>query len=235
MSALLDGIEAVTFDFHNTLVFNREGLSRGHKVMNYLAAQGIESAPWRHEILYEIFAGYERVGSPSAPPEERRKQRVALAERLLERLEVAAAAGEAERHAEALWKLLGPDCFAIFPDVTRTIEKLTSAGYRLAIVSNWPCGLAHFCAELGFAELFDAILCSGEIGAAKPDPRIFAEACARLRVEPARVLHVGDSVVADCEGAASAGFRAALIARDREADAGFEPAIRDLGELARDL
>ena len=47
---------------------------------------------------------------------------------------------------------------------------------------------------------------SAEAGAPKPDPAIFRLALARLEVEPARALHVGDSH-ADAEGARAAGMR----------------------------
>jgi len=230
MSGLPRGIDAVTFDFFNTLVFHRDGRGRGPTVMEYLAAHGFESAPWRHEILYEVFAGYDRFDGPSAPEEEQRAHRIALAKRLFERLEIAAADGDAERHADALWRLLGPECLTVFSDVAASLDALRSQGLRLAIVSNWPCGLEHFCAELGLSGYFDAILCSAEVGAAKPDPRIFAEAVARLRVDPARVLHVGDTFVDDYEGAAAAGLRAVLIARNAEPPAGA-PVIRSLAEL----
>lgn len=237
MSGLLRDIDAVTFDFFNTLVFHREGHGRGRAVMNYLAAQGFDCAPWRHEILYEIFAGYERIGSPSAPPEARRAREVELAARLFERLEIGAAEDEIERHADALWRLLGPNCFEIFPDTAPTLEKLRSAGYPLAIVSNWPCGLGHFCAELDLSKHFDLIVCSGEVGAAKPDGRIFAHACARLCVDPARVLHVGDTVVDDYEGGAAAGLRTVLIAREDESESSAAHArvVRGLGELVQGL
>ena len=54
--------------------------------------------------------------------------------------------------------------------------------------------------------LFSAIVTSAEAGAAKPDPAVFRLALERLRVEPARALHVGDEDE-DEEGAAAAGMR----------------------------
>jgi HAD superfamily hydrolase (TIGR01549 family) len=231
MSGLVRGVEAVTFDFFNTLVFHREGHGRGRAVMAYLGRQGFECAPWRHEILYEIFDGYERVGSPSAPPEERHRRRRELAERLFQRLEVPASDEVLERHTEALWTLLGPGGFDVFPEVPATLSALRSAGYKLAIISNWPCGLAHFCTELGLVEHFDAIFCSAEVGAAKPEGRIFAVARARLGVAAERILHVGDSSVEDYAGAAAAGFRSVLIDRERARHEGIERVIHGLDEL----
>ncbi len=230
MSALLRGVDALTFDFFNTLVFHREGHGRGRALMEYLTARGFECAPWRHEILYALFDGYERVGDP-ASAEEARAQRVALAERVFEQLSIAAPADEAARHADEVWDRLGPACLEIFPEVPATLAALRARGLPLAIVSNWPCGLSHFCRVLGLAAPFDAILCSAEVGAAKPDGKIFAAASAQLGIDPGRILHVGDTVIDDYEGARAAGFRAALIDRERGTDGRTEPVLGRLDEL----
>ena len=76
-------------------------------------------------------------------------------------------------------------------------------GLALCVVSNWDCALREHLAALGFA--LDVVT-SAEVGAAKPDPRIFRIALDRLRVRPERALHAGDS--ADDEaGAAAVGMR----------------------------
>jgi FMN phosphatase YigB (HAD superfamily) len=54
------------------------------------------------------------------------------------------------------------------------------------------------------------IIASTDVGACKPDPRIFAEAARRVRVPAAEVLHVGDSWRWDVEGARAFGMGAAL-------------------------
>jgi len=51
-----------------------------------------------------------------------------------------------------------------------------------------------------------AVIDSGVVGIAKPDPAIFAPALAALEMEPARVLYVGDTVHADVVGARAAGM-----------------------------
>jgi putative hydrolase of the HAD superfamily len=93
---------------------------------------------------------------------------------------------------------------------------MTGAGLPLVIVSNWQCGLAHFCTELGLTAFFDHIIASAEVGSAKPDAGIFIEACERLGLPPSRVLHVGDSPVDDIEGATAAGLPAVLLRREGE-------------------
>ncbi|MEM7141087.1 MAG: HAD family hydrolase [Actinomycetota bacterium] len=51
-----------------------------------------------------------------------------------------------------------------------------------------------------------AIVDSGVLGIAKPDPAIFAPALAALGTDPARTLYVGDTVHADVHGAHAAGM-----------------------------
>ena len=51
-----------------------------------------------------------------------------------------------------------------------------------------------------------AIVDSGVLGVAKPDPRIFAPALEALGTAPARTLYVGDTVHADVRGARNAGL-----------------------------
>jgi putative hydrolase of the HAD superfamily len=86
------------------------------------------------------------------------------------------------------------------------------------VVSNWQCGLGHFCTELGIGSWLDHVFSSAEVGSAKPDPGIFAEACRRLSVPAERILHVGDTLVDDLQGPQTYGMQALLI------DRGMKPA-----------
>ena len=70
------------------------------------------------------------------------------------------------------------------------------------------------------------MVCSGAVGAAKPDRAIFAHALAALGVEASEALHVGDSRVNDYDGARAAGIAALLV--DRGAVAESAGTITDL-------
>jgi len=81
--------------------------------------------------------------------------------------------------------------------------------------------------------LFDVIISSADVGYEKPDPRILAEALARLRTSPEETLHVGDSIDDDIEGAKAAGLDALLVDR-RGVHAGFSGrTVSDLYGLGR--
>lgn len=66
---------------------------------------------------------------------------------------------------------------------------------------------------LGLRELVDALVVSEEVGAAKPDPRIFRVALKRSHVAPEDAVMVGDSWERDVQGARSAGVRAVWFNR----------------------
>ncbi len=52
--------------------------------------------------------------------------------------------------------------------------------YRTGVLSNADPTLPHRLRDIGIAGLFDSIVCSAEVGMAKPDPRIYALAAERL-------------------------------------------------------
>jgi HAD superfamily hydrolase (TIGR01549 family) len=85
--------------------------------------------------------------------------------------------------------------------VDDALARLRSLGLTLAVVSNWDAGLPEHLDRVGLAHWFAAVVTSAAEGVAKPDPRIYAITLARLGIEPARALHVGDEP--ELDGAAS--------------------------------
>ena len=123
-----------------------------------------------------------------------------------------------------------PEAWRVYEDVTPTLDRLRQAGIPCAVVSNWDSRLPILLEQLGLLPYFAFVLTSAEIGCAKPDPRIFEAAVARLNVAPERTLHIGDSAVDDAAGAHGAGLRPILI--DREARyTGEYPRLTTLTDL----
>jgi len=135
-----------------------------------------------------------------------------------------------ERCAEAMRPSLGPAAAHVpaavltaalmeaivieaYPDSAPALRALRAAGLALVVVSNWDVSLHERLAETGLAELVDGAVTSAEVGAAKPDPVIFAPALVLAGVGAGEAWHVGDSVAADVEGALAAGIRPVLVAR----------------------
>jgi putative hydrolase of the HAD superfamily len=127
-----------------------------------------------------------------------------------------------------------PETWELFPDSGPALAALRGRGLRLAIVSNFDGRLPRICEGLGIAHHFDTIIMSSRVGAAKPDPRIFATALARLGVGAAHAVHVGDSEKEDRDGAQAGGLRAILIQRDAPTGS-CSDRVRDLRELTERL
>jgi putative hydrolase of the HAD superfamily len=133
-------------------------------------------------------------------------------------------------HATARRAMLGALEFRPYPDVLPALGDLRENGLALVIASNWDCSLPDWLGPAGITELVDGVVTSAEVGAPKPDPRVFERALAIAGVGPSDALHVGDKVDNDVEGAAAAGVRAVLLQREGEPPPGVE-AIRSLREL----
>lgn len=101
-----------------------------------------------------------------------------------------------------------------FDDVACCLLALRTAGLRLAAVTNAPGPYQRDkLAVLGLDAVFDAVVISGEVGAAKPDTAIFRAACAALGTAPAHAVHVGDRWDADARGAHDAGLHGVWLNR----------------------
>ena len=105
------------------------------------------------------------------------------------------------------------DAWLIYDDVIPCLQSLESAGLKLAVVSNWDDRLIPLLDKLGLATYFDEIIVSAVHGAHKPDPSIFDLAAEKLGVPISRLLHVGDSLREDVNGALSSGASALRIRR----------------------
>jgi putative hydrolase of the HAD superfamily len=67
----------------------------------------------------------------------------------------------------------------------------------------------------------------------KPDPRLFHTIIDHFAVQPSEVLHIGDNVVDDFEGARAAGMRAVLLDRTRQATE--QPVLHHLDQIEEAL
>ena len=134
-------------------------------------------------------------------------------------------------HARARSAMLGSLEFTPYPDVEPALRELRERGTTVVIASNWDCSLPEWLRPTGILELVDGVVTSAEVGAAKPNPRVFQRALGLAGVEPGEALHVGDKVDNDVEGAAAAGVRAVLIQREGDPPAGVD-SIRSLSELS---
>ena len=142
--------------------------------------------------------------------------------------ELGASSDEVDRFLDAEYVEWTP-AHALLGSAHALLDALRDRGLHLAVVANgWPEPARltrRRIAELGVAERLDAIVLADEVGARKPDPRIFAAALDTLGVDPQDALHVGDRVDVDVLGAARAGILSvqALWFNADESDGEIEP------------
>ncbi len=117
-----------------------------------------------------------------------------------------------------------------YPESLKILRTLRDAGYRLGVISNASHSLPAILEKLGLAEYFDTITYSFDVGAEKPDIRIFRRAVAQANATEERCVHVGDSFEADYLGARRAGLHAVLVCREGEPPAPC-PVVRSLDGL----
>ena len=142
---------------------------------------------------------------------------------------LAAAPPSADFFSELYVRFSEPDAWRVFDDVVPTLDALASGGLKLGVVSNWDERLRPLLRRLKLYDYFDAIVVSHEVGFPKPSPVVFQHAAEKLALPPAAILHVGDSLEMDVEGARAIGMAALELQRD--SDRTSEGQIKALLEL----
>ncbi|OFV87838.1 MAG: hypothetical protein A3J75_05775 [Acidobacteria bacterium RBG_16_68_9] len=105
-----------------------------------------------------------------------------------------------------------PAAWVLAPNTRETLAELRRSGRRTGIVSNFDYRLGTILDGFGLGPLLDVVILPSDVGAAKPDPRIFTAAVERLRCEPGDALYVGNDADDDVAGACAAGLHAIDVA-----------------------
>jgi putative hydrolase of the HAD superfamily len=125
-------------------------------------------------------------------------------------VEALTAAGDDPAKAETAMAVFSRarNVVSVFEDVVPGLVQL-GQDFTLGTISN---GFADLEA-IGLADHFRVSIAAHRLGYAKPDARIFHQACDALQVAPSETLYVGDDPLLDVEGAQKAGLRAAWMNR----------------------
>jgi putative hydrolase of the HAD superfamily len=99
---------------------------------------------------------------------------------------------------------MAPAAWLPYPDAPDVLRALRERDVRVGVVSNIGWDLRPVFREHGLDPFVDTYVLSYEHGVQKPDPRLFAAACAELDADPRDVVMVGDNRRAD-GGAAALG------------------------------
>ncbi|MES1949764.1 hydrolase of HAD-superfamily protein [Salinisphaera sp. S4-8] len=129
---------------------------------------------------------------------------------------------------------VGLDEVHVYSDVPPVLEALSGRGYRLATASNLvaPFGRAL---ERELGAWMDGFALSYEVGALKPDRRMFEAAARHLEMSADQILVVGDSVTDDIEGAHALGMASIQVDRSgtvADTIASLEPLLSLLSKPA---
>ena len=150
-------------------------------------------------------------------------------ERLFERLGITF---DPEQFSSRYLKNLGR-CSDLIEGAEEMIRALAPA-YRLGLVTNGLADVQRPRLEGSpLKEFFEVVVISEEVGVAKPDPRFFDVAFARMgQPQKSAVLVIGDSVASDIQGAFNYGLDACRFnPRGSPADARF-PVVKEIGAWA---
>ena len=104
----------------------------------------------------------------------------------------------------------------VYPDVFPALNRWQQQGIELAVVSNFDSRIYAVLKALNLAEYFTSVTFSTEVGAAKPDYKIFTAALQKHNCIAEDVLHIGDSFKADYCGAKNYGLKAIWLNRQQE-------------------
>ena len=118
-----------------------------------------------------------------------------------------------------------------FSDAVPALRRVRAAGLVAAVLTNGDHAQQRRKIErVGLDVEVDRVFTSDEFPLGKPDPGAFLGSCSQLGIAPGEALMVGDSMVADVEGALDAGLGAVLLDR-RDEHPSHAPRIRSLDEL----
>ena len=101
--------------------------------------------------------------------------------------------------------------YGLFEDVAPWLKRWKSQ-YSLGMLSDAMPSLVRFMDQWGLLSLFDATVISTQVGAIKPDPKMYDAILQRLNADPSDCLFVDDRAV-NLEGAIAAGMKAVQMAR----------------------
>ncbi len=173
---------------------DRDGIDRGYRAADQFMSEQNSTSPVRlmsPDARDRFFARYEQLVLAGAGHEVD--------------LDVAGKVWAKVRSQEYGW--------ALFEDVVPGLKEIRNAGYRVAALSNMPYSEREMCDKLGLTGHVEFAVTSGDVGAEKPDPRIFQAALNRSEVNASKALMVGDSISSDLRAAEAVGMRAVLMDR----------------------
>ncbi len=184
--------EAVLFDMEGTLVGFEWRLEEGEDALRRaLTEMGFPPGEFAHDSYSSMFNRALRMPDAPVPEDEFRARLDPIYDRY-------------DLDALERWRLR--------PHAVEALENLRAKGLKRGLVSNIGSrALSAAVDGLGLSGLFDVVLSRNDVRFMKPEAEGLTRALARLEVDRARALFVGDSRT-DVLAARAVGMRVAVIA-----------------------
>ena len=206
----MTAIEAVTFDYWNTLVYEDRGHLRGRRLEAWAGIlEDVGFAVEREQLDAAFDASWDRYVESWTANEQYRAAHAA--EHILEHLGFDVPGDVREKLLES-FGTAGVDAeLHLTEGIEATLHALKAAGLRLGIICDVGMTSSDILREHlirhGILPLFDHWSFSDEVGAYKPSKVIFEHALEGLgNPVPERVAHVGDIRRTDVAGAQAMGM-----------------------------
>lgn len=232
-------LEAVTFDFWNTLYDDEHGgydevhearLELFRELVLSLGGQlDEEGLLGAYQSGFEAYVDAWRQGRHFGAPEQ--------IEHVLGRLGLASRDGHLAGVARRLEDVGAGARLALLPGAAEVIPALARSGVKIGLISDTGLTpgriLRRFLERDRLLPHFGALSFSDETGYPKPDPRMFLDTLERLGADPLRAAHVGDMPRTDIAGARAVGMVAVRFAasNDRDEDPVADTVIVDHRDL----
>lgn len=199
-------ILGVIFDIHSTLV------DQGNAEEWLTLALARSPHPLTADERSTLMAFLDRIweGARVADPLSTRDLSFADHARVFHSL-IDAGPGVDRALAEALYEVM-LDTWHAYEDSVPTLAGLQQRGLPICLLSNAGVPIRAVLDREGLTDHYDHIVLSYEVGAVKPDARIFRAALEALALPAAAVLMVGDNAHDDGGGAAL-GIRTLILPR----------------------
>ena len=203
-------VEAVTFDVGGTLLADpkrEERRQQSRALKRWLKDHGVGDKDERQRVLAVAARSWSLDDLEAARVAER------VAESIVLSLRLSVVESERQRLQRLLTDIYQDGPYDAAPGAQDVLRRLATRGIALGIVSNRgarPGRLMTLQLQAhGLMEHFErsAVVWSDEVGASKPDPRIYLACLRALRVAPERAAHVGDVKAKDVAGAHELGMR----------------------------
>lgn len=233
-------IEAVTFDFWQTLLSERPGEMRALHVERWLEALGDAGHQVEHAVLHATFEASGNRFFERWRANDGQYTPADATAFICEQLGVPTSVELQDRLLD-IFRIVGEAVdLQVAPGIEGCLRTLASAGVRLGIV----CDVGMTAAPTlrtrlereGLLGYFDAWAFSDETGWFKPAPEAFTPALRGLGVDdPTRAAHVGDNRWTDVAGALGLGMVAVRYRAFHDAPADTGPEATHVLDDHRDL